>query len=119
MNLGYVLLATVLIPIAVAVLLVFVPSRLDNAVRVIAVVTGAVLFALSLWVFFGYQVGGGGGFQGEIQWTWISNVAHLGPQGVTLHLGVDGIGAAMVLLNGVVTVAACIVSTKITHRNKD
>jgi NADH-quinone oxidoreductase subunit M len=119
MNLGYVLLATVLIPIAVAVVLVFVPSRLDNVVRVIAVVTGAVLFALSLWVFFGYQVGGNGGFQGEIRWQWIHDVAHLGSQGVTLHLGVDGIGAAMVLLNGVVTVAACIVSTKIAHRNKD
>jgi NADH-quinone oxidoreductase subunit M len=103
----------------VAVVLVFVPSRLDNVVRVISVIAGAVLFALSLWVFFGYQIGGDGGFQGVIRLQWIHDVAHLGSDGVSFHLGVDGIGATMVLLNGVVTFAASIISTKIAERNKD
>jgi NADH-quinone oxidoreductase subunit M len=43
----------------------------------------------------------------------------LGEHGITLHLGVDGIGAPMVLLNGVVAFAGTLISLKIDYRNKD
>jgi len=39
--------------------------------------------------------------------------------GITLHLGIDGIAAVMILLNGVVTFAGTLISYKIEHKNKD
>lgn len=115
---GYVVLATVLIPLAVAVILVFVPSRLDNVVRAVAVVAGAALFVLSGWIFIAQQVGTGD-FQFQLRWPWIENVALLGENGITLHVGVDGIATPMILLTGIVIFAGSMVSTKIDYRNKD
>ncbi|MGH2586302.1 MAG: complex I subunit 4 family protein, partial [Dehalococcoidia bacterium] len=70
------------------------------------------------WVFFGFETGEGG-IQFERRWDWAENVAFLGPDGITLHLGVDGIAAPMVLLTGIVIFAGALVSWKVTHRTKD
>jgi NADH-quinone oxidoreductase subunit M len=43
----------------------------------------------------------------------------LGEDGITLHLGIDGIAAPMVLLTGIVTFAGTLISSKIDYRNKD
>ena len=43
MQTGYVLLATIAVPLFVALALVLVPSRFPNVVRVVAVATGFVL----------------------------------------------------------------------------
>ncbi|MEX2160176.1 MAG: NADH-quinone oxidoreductase subunit M [Dehalococcoidia bacterium] len=119
MQTGYILLATIAVPLLAAVALVLVPSRYPNVVRMIAVGTGFVLFGLSLYAFFAYQVSSGKDFQFELQWVWIENVGFLGDNGITLHLGIDGIGAPMVLLTGIVTFAGTLISNKIEYRNKD
>jgi NADH-quinone oxidoreductase subunit M len=119
MQTGYVLLATVALPLFVSLALVLVPSRQDNAVRVISAATGFALFGLSTYAFFAYQVSSGDKFQFELQWPWIENVGMLGKDGITLHLGIDGIGATMVLLTGIVTFAGTLISCKIDYRNKD
>ena len=119
MQTGYVLLATIAVPLLVALVLVVVPSRYANAVRVIAVATGFVLFGLSLYAFFAYQVADGEQFQFQLRWNWIENVGFLGERGITLHLGIDGVGAPMVLLTGVVAFASTLISWKIDYRNKD
>jgi NADH-quinone oxidoreductase subunit M len=115
----YVLLPLIALPLATAVILVGVPSRYPNLVRCIAAVAGAILFGLSLYVFFGYQLGGSEPFQFEGRWPWLENVGFLGDNGITLHLGVDGIAAPMVLLNGIVAFTGVLVSWKIDYRNKD
>jgi len=115
----YVLLPLIAVPLATAVILVGVPSRYPNLVRYIAAVAGAILFGLSLYVFFGYQLGGSEPFQFEGRWPWLENVGFLGDNGITLHLGVDGIAAPMVLLNGIVAFTGVLVSWKIDYRNKD
>jgi len=115
----YVLLPLIAVPLATAVILVGVPSRHTNLVRYIAAVTGAILFGLSLYVFFGYELGGAEPFQFEGRWLWLENIGFLGDDGITLHLGVDGIAAPMVLLNGIVTFTGVLVSWKIDYRNKD
>jgi len=115
----YVLLPLIALPLATAVILVGVPSRYPNLVRCIAALAGAILFGLSLYVFFGYQLGGSETFQFEGRWPWLENVGFLGDNGITLHLGVDGIAAPMVLLNGVVAFTGVLVSWKIDYRNKD
>ena len=119
MQTGYVLLATIALPLLTAAALIIVPSRYANIVRALALATGFALFGLSLYAFFAYQLASGDAFQFDLRWTWIENVGFLGKDGITLHLGIDGIGATMVLLNGVVTFAGTIISCKIEYRNKD
>ena len=119
MQTGYVLLATIALPLLTALLLVAVPSRYPNLVRVIAVAVGFALFGLSLYAFFAYQIANDEQYQFQLRWNWIENVGILGERGITLHLGIDGIGAPMVLLTGIVTFAGTLISWKIDYRNKD
>ena len=115
---GYLLLATILVPLVAAVILLAVPSRNADAIRVISVAAGFIMLALSIYIFVAYSVSAGG-FQMDLHWTWIENVGLLGPDGISLHLAVDGIAAPMVLLTGIVIASGTLISTKIEFRNKD
>ena len=119
MHSGYFLLATLFLPLIVAAVLVAVPDERKDIVRYLSVATGAVLFALSVYIFFAYEVDHGGGYQFFIRYDWLENVAFLGPHGISLALGLDGIAAPMVLLTGVVAFAGTLISWKIEHHNKD
>src|SRR2546428_12405179 len=55
----------------------------------------------------------------EGSYDWLHNAGVMGSQGIQFHVGVDGIAAVMVLLNGVVTLAGTIISWKIEPENKD
>ncbi len=116
---GHALLALILIPILTAALLVVVPAERRDWVRLIAVAAGAVLFAISVYVFVAYQADGDEQFDFLLRYDWLENVGILGEDGITLHLGIDGIAATMVLLNGVVTFAGTLISWKIETKNKD
>ena len=115
---SYALLALVVIPLAASMILIAVPSRYPNVVRAVSVIAALALFGLSVYVFVAYNISNGG-IQGDMRWDWLSNVAFLGDNGITLHLGVDGIAVPLVLLNGVVVLAGTWVSLKIDYRNKD
>jgi NADH-quinone oxidoreductase subunit M len=119
MQTGYVLLATIAVPLLTALVLVLVPSRYPNVIRAITGLAGFALFGLSLYIFFAYQLDHSDQFQFEMTWTWIENIGMLGDDGITLHLGIDGIAAPMVLLTGVVAFAGTLISWKIDYRNKD
>src|SRR5690606_21229606 len=84
-----------------------------------AVVSSAVLFALSLYVFFDYQASDSEQFLMTLRYSWLENIAILGEDGISFYLGIDGIAAVMILLNGVVTFAGALISWKIEYRNKD
>ncbi len=115
---GYVLLSTILLPLAVAVILVFVPSRQADLVRWISVLTGLALLAMTIFLFIAYQVGGPER-QFFFRVTWLEDVGFLRKDGITLYLGLDGISAPMMLLNGIVASAGAVISGKIDYRNKD
>ncbi len=119
MQSGYILLATIAVPLFAAVALLFVPSRHKDAIRAFSVAVGFALFGLSLYAFFAYQLSQVEQYQFDMRWMWIENVGILGENGITLHLGIDGIGAAMLLLTGIVTFAGTLISAKIDYRNKD
>jgi NADH-quinone oxidoreductase subunit M len=115
----YVLLALLVIPIACALAFMVVPSHYPQLTRYIALAGGAAMFALSAIVFFAYEYNSGTGLRYELQWTWLENVGFLKQNGITFFLGVDGIAAPLVLLNGIVIFAAVFVSWNIQHRPKD
>ena len=118
MDAGEALLLLLLIPGGAALLTIFVPSHRVDAVRWIALAATTATLIDSIWVFAVYDFGEGG-FQFELQYAWIENVAFLGENGISLHLALDGIAAPLVLLNGLVGFAGVLVSWKITHRPKD
>src|SRR3712207_5508965 len=115
---GYWLLASWVVPLATAGLLVLVPSRAGRTIRGIAALSGFAQMAISFWIFWAYQTGGDS-IQFERRWGWAENLAFLGDDGITLHLGIDGIAAPMVLLTGIVIFAGSLVTWKVQHRVKD
>ena len=88
------------------------------AVRWISAVAGAFMLGLSIYIFVAYQADGDA-IQMQMRWAWIENVAFLGENGISLHLGVDGISSLMVLLTGIVAFAGTLVAWKLEYRNKD
>ena len=119
MEQGHALLALIAIPLLMAAVLVLIPSERKDLVRMLSVAAGAALFAISLYVFIDFKASDDEQFSWLLRWVWLENVGILGEDGITLHLGIDGIAAVMVLLNGVVTFAGTLISWKIEHKNKD
>ena len=118
MDAGEALLLLLLIPGGAALLMIFVPSGRHNLIRWIALAATTATLIDSIWVFVVYDFAEGG-FQFDLQYPWIENIAFLGDNGISLHLAVDGIAAPLVLLNGLVGFAGVLVSWKISHRPKD
>ncbi|MGE0600977.1 MAG: NuoM family protein [Dehalococcoidia bacterium] len=115
---GYVVLATLVVPLVAAFLLIVTPGHEKMFVRYISAVTGAIVCGLSIYIFAAYQVGGDEA-QMTLRWAWIENTAFLGKNGISLYLAVDGISATMALLTGVVAFAGALASWKLDFRNKD
>ena len=117
-DVGALLLVLLLIPGAAGILTMLTPSRHDQVVRVIALVAGVAVFVVSVIVFaaFDYKEGG---LQFALRYVWIENVGMFRENGISLFLAIDGIAAALVLLNGIVACAGVLVSWKIDYRNKD
>jgi NADH-quinone oxidoreductase subunit M len=102
-----------------AAVLVIVPSERKDIVRLLAAASSLAMFVLSLYVFIDYQATDGEDYLFQLRYDWLENVSILGENGISLHLGVDGITAVMILLNGVVTMAGTLISWKIENKNKD
>ncbi len=115
---GYVLLTALALPLLAAATLFFVPGSQRMAARYFSAVIGAILLGLSIYVFVAYQAEGAI-LQMELQWAWIENVGFLKENGISLHLGVDGISALLTLLTGVVAFAGTLVAWKLEYRSKD
>ena len=114
-----VLLALIVVSAGAAPVFMLIPSRYPQLARYFALLAASVLFVLSLVAFFVYQFDGGSGLRYELQWAWIENVGFFEENGISFYLGLDGIGAPLVLLNGLVIFSGVFVSWNITHRVKD
>jgi NADH-quinone oxidoreductase subunit M len=116
---GYVLLTLFLLPMGTSVLLMFTPAKERGVIIGMTALSSLLMFALSVYVFAQYDYQSASQFQGVRAWDWITNAGMLGEDGIQLKVGVDGIGAAMVLLTGIITMAGTWVSWKLEHRLKD
>jgi NADH-quinone oxidoreductase subunit M len=115
---GYVLLALFLVPLGTTLLLAATPSKERAAIVALTGVSSLAMFVMSVYAFTQYDFEGAQ-FQGVKAWTWVENVGLLGEDGIQLKVGLDGMGATMVLLTGVIILAGTWVSWKIQHRAKD
>ena len=107
-----ILSANILIPFLAVFVLVALPSGRPNLVRAIAIGTGGLSFVLSAIAFFSYDYNEGG-YQLRESYEWLPNV------GIGVTLGIDGISAVLILLNGFIFLAGIVMSWAVTPRNKD
>ena len=117
---SYTLLALIGLPMAGAALILLIPGSRILVVRRFALAVALVTALLSVYVFMAYDHSAGG-MQFENTWQWLSMPGGwmLADNAVTLHLGMDGIAAAMVLLTGVVLFTGVLVSWNIEDRGKE
>ena len=108
-----VLLVTILLPFAAGLLLVLFPPHRHREIRLFATLVAAAMFVLGAVIFSLYDYKDGG-YQFTESFTWLED-----PMNISLSLGVDGISAPMVLLTGIVMLAAALVSWNIEHRPRD
>ena len=115
---GYVVLATLCLPIVAVILTLLTPGSQRMAIRYISLVLATLMLGASTYIFVAYQASGDD-IQMVLRWPWVEDVAFLGEDGITLYLGVDGISSLMVLLTGIVAFAGTLVSWKLDFRPKD
>ena len=107
------LLLLVLVPLAGAVLAMFLPKDRPRDAWQFAIFVASISFVISVIVFvrYDYTVGG---VQLQREFAWIGH-----PLNISLDLGLNGIGAPLVLLNGIVLLGAVLISQTITRRSRD
>jgi NADH-quinone oxidoreductase subunit M len=96
-----------------AIALIFIPSRQTFAIRGLATAATSVTFALSIFLALRYYlVPHTEDFWAVVRFDWLPSL------GISFQLGLDGIGALMVLLNGVVAFAGTLVAYRLPDASK-
>ncbi len=90
-------------PIVAGMIILLMPSEKKNETRGIALAAAMFALLLSLWVYINYDTSAGG-YQFVEQYNWLPAL------GISLHFGVDGISAPLVLLTGVVMFTGVLIS---------
>ena len=107
------LLLLIVVPLAGSLTMMFMPGGDSKESWYFAIFIAAVSLVLALVVFARYDYNEGG-FQYIASYDWLP-----GPLDIRLSLGIDGISAPMVLLNGIVLFGGVLVSQTINHRTRD
>ena len=107
------LLAVIGVPLAGAFLSMLIGKDRPAQAWYLAIVVAAISFVLSVVIFARYDYDAGG-FQFTNEFQWLGH-----PLNITLSLGVDGIAAPLVLLNGIVLFGAVLISQTIQKRSRD
>ncbi|MDP2949435.1 MAG: NADH-quinone oxidoreductase subunit M [Chloroflexota bacterium] len=118
MDSGWLLFATIAVPLAACLTMMAIPSQYKDAIRWVALAAGFTMFVLSVIVFAVYNYKDGG-LQFDLRLPWLEDVAFFQKDGITLHLAVDGISVPLVLLTGIVILSGVFISWNIEYRNKD
>jgi len=106
------LLLVIGIPFIGAIITVAFPSSKPQFVRWWALGIALIGLVLSAYAFLTYNRTDGG-YQYARHLEWLPSLD------ISLRLGLDGISAPLLLLNGVVFLAGVLISWNITHRPKD
>ena len=98
-----VLTIIVMTPMVAAMLILLFPAERKTEIKATALAAAIVALALSLWVYFSYDINGP-------QYQFIEKYAWLPFLGIDFHVAVDGISAPLVLLTGVVMFTGVLIS---------
>ena len=101
-----------LTPIAAGIVLLLLPAGKRGLVRGIALGTSIFTLAISAIVFFAYDTTAAG-------YQFIERLNWLPTLGISYHMGVDGIGAAMELMAGIVVFSGVMVSWRVQDRPRE
>jgi NADH-quinone oxidoreductase subunit M len=99
-------------PLAAALVILLYKPEWKKAVRWTALAAGLLALALSVWVYVTYDKGAAG-YQFLEKYDWMPML------GISLHFGVDGMSAPLVLLTGVVMVTGVMISWGIEDRPRE
>ena len=107
------LLLLILVPLAGSGLMMFMPGDRPRDSWWFAVFVSVLSLALSVVIFarYDYQAAG---FQFTRSYDWLP-----GPLNISLSLGIDGISAPLVLLNGIVLLGGVLISQNIHYRARE
>ncbi len=101
------------VPLVGALFAMFFSKERPRDVWYLAIFVSAITFILSIIIFVRYDYSAGG-FQFVRTFQWLE-----APLDINLSLGIDGIAAPLILLNGIVLLGAVLISQTITHRSRD
>ena len=97
--------------VAALIILLYKPEQ-KKAIRITALSAAVFALALSLWVYFTYDKAVAG-YQFIEKYSWMPML------GISLHFGVDGMSAPLVLLTGIVMVTGVMISWGIEDRPRE
>ena len=117
---SYALFILIALPMVGALVIMAMPSYQERAIRWTASAFALLSMLLSFYIFAVYYFDPGG-MQFTRSWNWLSIPGPWsgGDLGISLSLGIDGIGAPMVLLTGIITFTGVMISWNIQRWNKD
>jgi len=107
------MLLLIVVPLAGSLSMMFMPGGQTKETWYFAIFIAAISLCLSLVVFGNYDYNVGG-FQYVASYEWLP-----GPLDISLSLGLDGISAPMVLLNGLVLFGGVLVSQTVHYRARE
>src|SRR5437588_738880 len=112
--------AIIFIPLAGGIAIMLLPER---AARLTAAIVTLGVFALTLWLYFGLALTGGGfGTVANPAWKesydWINITVGSFHFQLRYELGTDGLSMPMIILNGLLSFLAVISSWRIEKRIK-
>ena len=93
----------IFLPLAAGLAILLMPAERKDWIKGIALAASAVDLVLTVVVYFSYDIAAGG-YQFIEQMPWLPAL------GISYYVGVDGIGAPMVLLSGLVVLSGVLVS---------
>ncbi len=99
-----VLSVIVFTPAVAAIILLMIPAQRKTEARGVALAAATFALLLSLWVYIQYLTQHMTGYQFVEQYSWLPAL------GISLHFGVDGMSAPLVLLTGVVMFTGVLIS---------
>ncbi|MDO9085356.1 MAG: NADH-quinone oxidoreductase subunit M [Anaerolineaceae bacterium] len=104
-----ILSVTIFIPLIAGLIILFFGRQKQSWIRPIALVASALVLLLTLILWASYSIEKAG-------YQFIEYIPWLPDLGISYHLGVDGIGIAMLVLTGLVVFTGVLVSWNIDNR---
>ncbi len=101
-----------LTPLAAGIVLLLLPAGKRGLTRGMALATSFFTLVISVIVFFTFDTSAGG-------YQFIEKMNWLPALGISYHMGVDGIGAAMELMAGIVVFSGVMVSWRVEDRPRE